>query len=98
VNNFKAVMVELERSINETLADKGGSQLQFDWSQDEREQRERDLGDLRSRVARIPAEVEEESKHLRDRYKDPHPRLFPVAVTFLVPHRSIAQIRGTIGL
>ncbi len=98
VNNFKAVMVELERSIQETLADKGGSQLQFDWSQDEKEQRERDLGDLRSRLARIPKEVEEESKHLRDRYKDPHPRLFPVAVTFLVPHRAIAQIRGTVGL
>lgn len=93
VANFTAVMGELERSIREMLAEKDDSQMQFDWSEDEKSQRERDLGDLRARLAKIPDELKLETEHLRDRYRDPQPRLFPVAVTFLVPHHSIAQLQ-----
>jgi len=92
VANFTAVMHELERSIRETLAEKDDGQLQFDWTSDEKSQRERDLGDLRSRLEKIPEELKLEIEHLSDRYRDPKPRLFPVAVTFLVPPRAIAQM------
>jgi superfamily II DNA or RNA helicase len=93
VTNFTAVMGELERSIRETLAEKDDAQLQFDWTAEEKDQRQRDLGDLRARLAKIPDELKLETQHLRDRYRDPQPRLFPVAVTFLVPHRAIAQLQ-----
>ena len=91
VTNFSAVMAELDRSIRETLADKDDAQMQFDWTAEEKQQRERDLGGLRARLAQIPGELDREVQHLRDRYRDPQPRLFPVAVTFLVPHRAAAQ-------
>ena len=92
VTNFTAVMSDLERTIRETLADKDDVQMQFDWTTEEKEQRQRDLGDLRARLAKIPDELKLEVQHLRDRYRDPQPRLFPVAVTFLVPHRAIAHL------
>jgi chromosome segregation ATPase len=92
VTNFTAVMGELERSIRETLAEKDDAQLQFDWTAEEKDQRQRDLGDLRARLAKIPAELKLETQHLRDRYRDPQPRLFPVAVTFLIPPRAVAQL------
>jgi hypothetical protein len=33
----------------------------------------------------LPAELARETDAIRHRYADPQPRLFPVAVTFLVP-------------
>ena len=39
------------------------------------------------RMAQIPGEIEQETAQIRARYADPQPRLFPVAVTFLVPAR-----------
>jgi hypothetical protein len=33
----------------------------------------------------LPAELARETEAIRRRYADPQPRLFPVAVTFLVP-------------
>ncbi len=93
VAHFAAVMNELDRSIRETLSEKDDPQQQFDWSVEEKQQRERDIGSLRSRLNEIPAELERETTHLRSRYRDPQPRLFPVAVTFLVPPRVIAALQ-----
>jgi superfamily II DNA or RNA helicase len=89
IANVTAIMQELERSIRETLNGKD-DQLQFDWSEQEKQQRERDFGSLRARLAQLPAELASEIEHLRSRYRDPQPRLFPVAVTFLVPPRAVA--------
>ena len=47
----------------------------------------RNLQALRLRLAQIPQELEKEIAATRRRYADPQPRLFPVAVTFLVPER-----------
>jgi hypothetical protein len=58
----------------------------------ERSQREIDLGGLRARLEEIPQELARETAHLRDRYRDPKPRLFPVAVTFLIPPRAAAEL------
>ena len=35
----------------------------------------------------IPAEIERETVAIKSRYADPQPRMFPVAVTFLVPEK-----------
>jgi hypothetical protein len=37
------------------------------------------------RLHHIPDEIAAEQEAIRTRYADPEPRLFPVAVTFLVP-------------
>ena len=67
--------------------------MQFDWTETEKQQRERDIGSLNARLAELPAELAHETEHLRDRYRDPQPRLFPVAVTFLVPRRAVAALQ-----
>jgi superfamily II DNA or RNA helicase len=93
VANVTAVIQELERSIRETLAAKDDHQMQFDWTVEEKSQRERDIGSLNNRLKELPAELAREIEHLRSRYRDPQPRLFPVAVTFLVPPRAVAAMQ-----
>jgi hypothetical protein len=95
VSHLTAVMSELERSIREELKKEEDPQLKLDLSDaadGERAQRDRDLESLRDRLARIPSEIAAETAHLRSRYKNPQPRLFPLAVTILVPRRAAAQL------
>ena len=54
----------------------------------QREQFERNKMALQSRSKEIPAEIERETAAIMARYADPQPRMFPVAVTFLVPQRA----------
>jgi hypothetical protein len=42
---------------------------------------------LAARVEQIDAEIAQERAAIGKRYADPQPRLFPVAVTYLVPQR-----------
>lgn len=93
VANFTAVINELERSIRETLNTKDSIQLPLEWTPEEKQQRELDINSLQARLAELPAELARETEHLRDRYKDPQPRLFPVAVTFLVPPRAAVALQ-----
>jgi superfamily II DNA or RNA helicase len=93
--SFTAVLGELERAIRETLAKEEDPQLRLnlgDASEVEREQREHDLGNLHDRLAQIPGELAREVDHLKSRYRDPQPRLFPIAITFLVPPRAVVQL------
>jgi hypothetical protein len=38
-------------------------------------------------VREIPEEVKRETEGIKKRFANPQPRMFPVAVTFLVPER-----------
>jgi len=87
------VLRELERAIQNELDDGGMIQLAFDFAE-EQEQRERDLSALRRRLEEIPGEIEEETEHLRARYRNPSARLFPVAVTYLIPQRAVTELKG----
>ena len=49
---------------------------------------------LRRRLKEIPDEIERESAHIRSRFRDPSARLFPVAVTWLIPRRAVLEITG----
>ncbi len=71
-------MQELERSIRETRDAKDDKQMQFDWTVEEKQQRERDIGSLSNRLKELPAELTREIEHLRNRYHDPKPRMFPL--------------------
>ncbi|MCB0129837.1 MAG: DISARM system SNF2-like helicase DrmD [Caldilineaceae bacterium] len=80
-----AVLGELERSIRAEL-DTEPQQLSL-FNQDERDQYIRNVSALEARLAQIPVELAEEEELIRRRYAAPEPRLFPVAVMFLIPKR-----------
>jgi superfamily II DNA or RNA helicase len=92
-SNLKAVLLELERSIKKKLAEEPPPQFVF-WPTEEKNQKERDENALRRRLNEIPGEIERETEHLRSRFRNPSPRLFPVAITYLIPQRAVAELRG----
>ncbi len=84
VETITHVLEDLRRTIESELREPGPEQLAL-FSPDEREQLRRDIDALRRRVATIPDDIDRETDAIRRRYADPGPRLFPAAVTFLVP-------------
>ncbi len=86
INDIRAVLGELQTMIEGELKDPEYIQLEF-WSSSEREQYNRNVQALRLRLKQIPEELEQEVAAIEQRYADPQPRLFPAAVTFVVPER-----------
>jgi superfamily II DNA or RNA helicase len=88
--HVEQVLRELETTISGHLSrERGDQQLLFtnlELSIPEREQADRDLRSLTAKLEAIPAQVESEQQAIRRRYADPAHRLFPAAVTLLVPH------------
>jgi superfamily II DNA or RNA helicase len=85
--DLTAIMTELRESIRRELsASTAQAQLEL-FSSAECEQFDRNVGSLRARAEELPAEIERETAAIRARYADPAPRLFPLAVMFLVPER-----------
>jgi superfamily II DNA/RNA helicase len=88
VADIRAVLEELRRAIETKLNDPELAQLVFEgWTEPEREQLDRNMDALRRRLREIPGELERETASVLTRFADPQPRMFPVAVTFLVPER-----------
>ena len=85
-NDIRAVLGELKMMIERELAEPEYTQLEF-WSTSERDQYNRNVQALRLRLKQIPEEMDKEIAAIVTRYADPQPRLFPVAVTFLVPEK-----------
>ncbi len=81
-----AILRDLERSIRDELATEFPAQLTL-WTDPEREQLERNRESLQARLEQIPREIEREEAAIQARYAGVDPRLFPVAVVFLVPER-----------
>jgi superfamily II DNA or RNA helicase len=97
VDKLRTVMTELQRAIREELERKDGPQmlLPLATGDDEaRAQAQRDVAALRRRLDEIPGEIKSESAHLRDRYRNPSARLFPVAVTYLIPRKHVLGVGG----
>jgi len=86
ISDVRSVLGELETMIKKELADPEYQQLEL-FSTSEREQYNRNAQALRLRLRQIPDELEKEIAAIEMRYADPQPRLFPVAVTFLVPEK-----------
>lgn len=87
IADITAVLEELSRGIRAELAEEIPSPQLTLWKDEEREQLERNRSSLVARLERIPDEIARESAAIRARYADPTPRLFPVAVMFLVPSK-----------
>lgn len=85
-SDIEAILNELKKSIQNELQDPEYRQMEL-FSTPEREQFERNVDALRRRVQEIPKEIEKETAAIKARFADPQPRMFPVAVTFLVPEK-----------
>lgn len=96
VNKLKTVMTELRRVIQAELERKDDPQLLLDLGGDEpgKQQRERDMASLRRRLKEIPDEIANESGYIRSRFASPSARLFPVAVTWLIPRKAVLEVMG----
>jgi hypothetical protein len=84
--DIEAILSELKKAIETELAEPEYEQLSL-FDEPEKEQFERNRDFLRARAKAIPDEIKRETAAIRSRYADPQPRMFPVAVTFLVPER-----------
>ncbi len=86
VQDITEVLSQLAENIAKELKAEPPQQLSL-WSDPEQEQFERNRGSLQVRLEEIPNEIEREIKAVHKRYDNPTPRLFPVAVAFLVPSK-----------
>ena len=84
--DIRAILLELKKAIDAELADPEYQQMTL-FDDLEKDQFERNKDFLRARSKAIPAEIERETAAIKSRYADPQPRMFPVAVTFLVPEK-----------
>jgi superfamily II DNA or RNA helicase len=84
IADLAAVLSELRENIATELRQPEHVQLEL-FNPSQREQYQRDIESLRARADEIPAEIERETASIRARFADPTLRLFPVAVTYLVP-------------
>jgi hypothetical protein len=84
--DIESVLQELAQTIEAELDEPQAVQLEL-FSRPELDQLNRNVQALRARLAQIPGEIEAEKAAIAARYADPQPRMFPVAVTFLVPGR-----------
>jgi hypothetical protein len=84
--DIQAILLELKKAIDTELDDPEYQQLSL-FDDLEKDQFERNKDYLRDRSKAIPAEIEREIAAIKSRYAAPQPRMFPVAVTFLVPER-----------
>jgi superfamily II DNA or RNA helicase len=96
VEDMTQVLLELERNIKAELKDYDRpEQLVFTgWSTTEQEQFRRNVDSIRVRLEQIPDEIVRETAAIRKRYAKPSPRLFPVAVTYLVPRKIARETEG----
>ena len=88
VNDITTVLTELKDAIIAELDNPEYQQMVLPGFSDvEREQYDLNTDSLQARIQEIPTEIEHETHAIRDRFANPQPRLFPVAVTYLVPEK-----------
>lgn len=84
--DITSILTELKKSIEAELKDPAYIQpTLFDDPEQERFERNKDA--MRARAKEIPEEIKRETAAIRARFADPQARMFPVAVTFLVPEK-----------
>lgn len=86
VRDIESILTELKKSIVAELNDPHYVQpMLFVFEEQERFERNKDA--MRTRVKEIPDEIIRETEAIRARFVDPQARMFPVAVTFLIPEK-----------
>lgn len=90
VADITAIMTELRQSILNELTEADQPQQLSLFSSAERDQYDRNRNSLQARLDQIPQEIEQETALIRARFANPTARLFPLAVTYLVPRKMIS--------
>jgi DNA anti-recombination protein RmuC len=85
-SDITAILTELRESILKELDEPEFKQLEL-FSNTEKEQFERNVNSLKLRVEQIPGEIEREVAAIQARFANPTPRLFPLAVIYLIPQK-----------
>ena len=86
--DIESVLTELKTAIEKELDEPEYKQIEFEFFTDpEKEQLERNKDFLRARIQQIPGEIVQETEAIKARFENPQSRMFPVAVTFLVPRK-----------
>ena len=94
VEDITAILNELRRAIQGQLDDPFYRETYLPgFAPLEQEQFERNVDALRRRLTEIPGEIEKETEAIRKRFAEPQARMFPVAVTFMVPARLAREGR-----
>lgn len=86
VDNMTAILTELKVQIENELTQPDIEQLDL-FNSVEKEQLERNQGSLRLRIEQIPEEIDQEAALIQARFEAPAARLFPLAVTYLIPQK-----------
>lgn len=84
--DIASILTELKKSIESELNDPVYVQPTL-FATEEQERYDRNKDAMRARVKEIPEEIERETAAIRARFASPQARMFPVAVTFLVPEK-----------
>ncbi len=88
VADITAILKELKQSILQELEAGKTSTVQLSlFNPTEQDQFERNRHSLEDRLIQIPDEIEQESKLIRARFANPTARLFPLAITYLIPKK-----------
>ncbi|MEI6415059.1 MAG: DISARM system SNF2-like helicase DrmD, partial [Pseudomonadota bacterium] len=88
--DIESILTELKKAIEAELDEPEYIQTSL-FDDPERERFERNKDAMRARIREIPDEITRETAAIRSRFAHPQARLFPVAVTFLVP-RNLAEV------
>ena len=84
--DIESILTELKKSIEAELKDPAYIQPLL-FATEEQERFDRNKDSMRARAREIPEEIKRETAAIRARFANPQARMFPVAVTFLVPEK-----------
>jgi len=84
--DIESILTELKKSIEAEFKDPAYIQPAL-FDDPEMERFERNKEAMRARAKEIPEEIKRETESIRARFANPQARMFPVAVTFLVPEK-----------
>lgn len=87
INDITAILEELKNNIEREIKESQQPvQLEL-FTDPEKEQFERNRSSLQMRLEQIPDEIKQETTLIEKRFSAPTPRLFPLAITFLIPQK-----------
>lgn len=90
VGDITSILTELKKSIEAELKDPVYVQPML-FATEEQERFDRNKDAMRTRANEIPEEIKRETEAIRARFADPQARMFPVAVTFLIPEKMAGR-------
>ena len=86
--DIRMILTELQQQILQEIKQPEVIQLQLaSFSMDEAEQLKRDLRGLEERAHQIDEEIRQEVERTQQRFANPQARLFPIAISYLIPER-----------